>query len=80
MPRAGSVGVPKATRKQRAQTGVTKEELLSYLSNRWRRARKPDEKQELAMQLLPYFAPRLKAVEAHVSHNVVVEVEIGGDE
>lgn len=52
---------------------------FAYLMTCFQRERKGDKKRELAIQLLPYVRPRLKAVElkGQIEHEIVVV--IGGD-
>ncbi len=67
----------KATKAQRAATGLTKEDLLLSLADDWRTATGRD-KRALGLELLPYFAPRLKAVDITQTQDVKVTISIGG--
>ena len=67
----------KATKKQRAMTGLTTEEILFDLAERWRKAR-GDNKIRLGLELLPYFMPKLWAVDVTRTADVKVRITIGG--
>lgn len=71
----------KLTRKQlgaiASMGGITREELEAFLSDAFRRARGAD-KSKLALELLPYYMPRLKAVDVTQRSDVRVTVTIGG--
>lgn len=58
-----------------------KTDPLKHLVERFNKARKISEKTELAMVLLPYAYPKLKAVEHKVEATIkqTITVEIGGD-
>jgi len=67
----------KATKAQRAATALSKELLLYDLAAAYKIA-EGDDKTRLAMELLPYFAPKLKAVDVTQTADVRVTVCIGG--
>jgi hypothetical protein len=66
-------------KQRRARADAAGADPYQYLLNCFVRERKGDKKRELALQLLPYVRPRLKAVElsGQVDHEIVVT--IGGE-
>jgi hypothetical protein len=46
---------------------------------RFQRARKPEEKTELAFQLLPYLRPKLRSVVLSQASPLEIVVEFGGE-
>ena len=77
----------KASRKARAKAfleqGLEPDEVFMWLVDRWRNGRMSEEKRtELALQLLPFTKPKLKAV-AHsgsIDGEFSVKIVIGGEE
>lgn len=60
--------------------GLTREELFGFLSEQFRNEKNLDKKTELGLMLLPYLAPRLKAVEVSQTQDVKIKVTIGGQD
>jgi hypothetical protein len=60
--------------------GVTADEVFTYLSERFRKARKHDDRTAIALQLLPFVKPKLKSVDVNQVATVRVRVTIGGDD
>ncbi|WP_162896725.1 hypothetical protein [Ruegeria sp. AD91A] len=62
-----------------AKMELTKEDILIDLAESWRNAT-GDRKIKLGLALLPYFMPKLKAVDMTTTQDVKVTVRIGGEE